>query len=296
MVSWCKKGAYNAQTSPKSELSGSSAQTLTTNVSMTLCDSQIRHQTHVLCGCTTFGTELKLGPKLIRPYAYCSLDKGVAYTRGGGDSARGTATSCAASHSAPVSLGLGTEVGACVRVHLLQKVLPQGRARHWVSRKVPPRVRALAGGVHGHAPGVALQHLPAVVRVERPRPVHLPFRQVRLQKREEVDEALPPDAAVGGHEQIIGDRPGPVRSEVMAVALEERAEGRAQGGDGGTGGVSEGAWALGLGALTSRLVYRGENYFRFFFFGRPKFGGGGIWYCSLEMKENFGIRPLVVAS
>ena len=54
------------KTSPKSELSGSSGQTLTTNVSMTLCDSQIRHQTHVLCGCTTFGTELKLGPKLIQ--------------------------------------------------------------------------------------------------------------------------------------------------------------------------------------------------------------------------------------
>ena len=45
---------------------GSSGQTLTTNVSMTLYDSQIRHQTHVLCGCTPFGTELKLGPKLIR--------------------------------------------------------------------------------------------------------------------------------------------------------------------------------------------------------------------------------------
>ena len=45
---------------------GSSGQTLTTNVSMTLRDSQIRHQTHVLCGCTMFGTELKLGPKLIR--------------------------------------------------------------------------------------------------------------------------------------------------------------------------------------------------------------------------------------
>ena len=36
-----------------------------TRVSMTLCDWQIR-QTHVLCGCTTFGTELKLGAKLIR--------------------------------------------------------------------------------------------------------------------------------------------------------------------------------------------------------------------------------------
>ena len=36
---------------------GSSGQTLTPNVPMTLCDWQIRHQTHVLCGCTTFGTE-----------------------------------------------------------------------------------------------------------------------------------------------------------------------------------------------------------------------------------------------
>ena len=62
---------------------GSSGQTLTTNVSTTLCDSQICHQAHVLCGCTTFGTELKLGPKLIRSLR-CSLDKGVAYARGGG--------------------------------------------------------------------------------------------------------------------------------------------------------------------------------------------------------------------
>ena len=45
---------------------GLSGQTRTTNVSMTLCDSQIRHETHVLCGCTMFGAELKLGPKLIR--------------------------------------------------------------------------------------------------------------------------------------------------------------------------------------------------------------------------------------
>ena len=63
---------------------GSSGQTLTTNVSMTLCDSQIHHETHVLCGCTTFGTELKLGPNQYGPYAYCGLDKGVVYTRGGG--------------------------------------------------------------------------------------------------------------------------------------------------------------------------------------------------------------------
>ena len=45
---------------------GSNGQTLTTNVSMTLCDSQICYQTHVLCGCTTFGTEGKFGTKLIR--------------------------------------------------------------------------------------------------------------------------------------------------------------------------------------------------------------------------------------
>ena len=44
---------------------GASGQTLTTNVYMTLCTRQIR-QTHVLCGCTTFVTELKLGTKLIR--------------------------------------------------------------------------------------------------------------------------------------------------------------------------------------------------------------------------------------
>ena len=44
---------------------GSSGQTLTTNVYMTLCTWQIR-QTHVLCGCTKFGVEVKLGTKLIQ--------------------------------------------------------------------------------------------------------------------------------------------------------------------------------------------------------------------------------------
>ena len=34
----------------------SGGQTLTKNVSMTLCNWQSCHQTHVLCGCTTFGT------------------------------------------------------------------------------------------------------------------------------------------------------------------------------------------------------------------------------------------------
>ena len=62
MVSWCKKGECNAQTSPKSELCGFKW----ANTHNKCVHSQIRQETHVLCGCTTFGTELKLGPKLIR--------------------------------------------------------------------------------------------------------------------------------------------------------------------------------------------------------------------------------------
>ena len=55
MVSWCEKGEYNAQKYPKNQSSaGSTGQTLTLNVSMTPCGWQICHQTHVLCGCTTF--------------------------------------------------------------------------------------------------------------------------------------------------------------------------------------------------------------------------------------------------
>ena len=56
MVNWCKKGEYNAQISLKSELCGFKWR-LTTDVSMTLRKWQICHQTHVLRGCTTFGTE-----------------------------------------------------------------------------------------------------------------------------------------------------------------------------------------------------------------------------------------------
>ena len=59
MVSWCKEGEYNAQYTLNQSYVGSSGQTLTTNVSMTPCDSQSHHQTHVLhvlyC---TFGTKL----------------------------------------------------------------------------------------------------------------------------------------------------------------------------------------------------------------------------------------------
>ena len=62
---------------------GSSGETLTTNVSMTLCDSQICHQTRVLCGCTTFGTKPNQVPNQYGPYTYCSLDKAVAHIMGG---------------------------------------------------------------------------------------------------------------------------------------------------------------------------------------------------------------------
>ena len=61
MMSWCKKGDIVHKYLQNQSNVGSSAQTLTTNVSMTLSNRQIRHQTRVSCGCTTFGTELKLG-------------------------------------------------------------------------------------------------------------------------------------------------------------------------------------------------------------------------------------------
>ena len=76
MVSWCKQGEDNAQYTQNQSYLGSSGQTLTTNVSMTPCDSLIPHQTHVLRGCTTFGTELKLGPKLIRSLRLLQLGQG----------------------------------------------------------------------------------------------------------------------------------------------------------------------------------------------------------------------------
>ena len=63
---------------------GSSGQTITTKVSMTPCNWQICHQTHVLCGCTTFCTELNKVRSYYGPYARCSLDKAEASTRGGG--------------------------------------------------------------------------------------------------------------------------------------------------------------------------------------------------------------------
>ena len=61
---------------------GSSGQTLSTNVSMTLCTWQFRHPClmwpHHIC------TESNWVPNPYSPYARCGLDKGVAITRGGG--------------------------------------------------------------------------------------------------------------------------------------------------------------------------------------------------------------------
>ena len=78
MVSRCKKGNIMHKYPQNKSYVGSSGQTLTTNVSMTLRNWQIRHQTHVLCGRTTFV------PNYYGPYAYYCLDKGVASSRGGG--------------------------------------------------------------------------------------------------------------------------------------------------------------------------------------------------------------------
>ena len=63
---------------------GSSGQRLTTNVSPTVCNWQMWRQTHVLCGRTTFRTQLNYVHNYYSPYTYCSLDEGVAYTRGEG--------------------------------------------------------------------------------------------------------------------------------------------------------------------------------------------------------------------
>ena len=44
------------------------------------------------------------------------------------------------------------------------------------------------------------------------------------------------------------------------------------------------------------LVRGGGGRFKRFFFGMTKIKEVKNWYCSLEMKENFGMRPLVAAS
>ena len=60
---------------------GSGGQTLTTNVSMTLCNWQICHQTHVLCSRTTFvPNEMRYQINTVPLY----LEQGRGYCRGGG--------------------------------------------------------------------------------------------------------------------------------------------------------------------------------------------------------------------
>ena len=46
--------------------------------------NEVQTQTHVLCGCTTFGTELKLGTKLMRSLRLLYLGQGRGYYKGGG--------------------------------------------------------------------------------------------------------------------------------------------------------------------------------------------------------------------
>ena len=49
---------------------------------MTLRNWQTRHQTHVLCGRTAFGTESNEVPNQYGPHTRCGLDTGVAETKG----------------------------------------------------------------------------------------------------------------------------------------------------------------------------------------------------------------------
>ena len=43
-------------------------------------------------------------------------------------------------------------------------------------------------------------------------------------------------------------------------------------------------------------LYRGGENFKRFFFRMTKIKGVKNWYCSLEMKEKFGMRPLAATS
>ena len=48
--------------------------------------------------------------------------------------------------------------------------------------------------------------------------------------------------------------------------------------------------------LWTRTSYRGGGEFKRFFFRMTKIKGVKNWYCSLEMKEHFGMRPLAATS
>ena len=65
---------------------GSSGQTLTKNVSMTLCSWQTCHQTHVLCGRTTFvANQIRYQINTVAT-PVVAWTKGVAYLQSGGKS------------------------------------------------------------------------------------------------------------------------------------------------------------------------------------------------------------------
>ena len=47
---------------------------------------------------------------------------------------------------------------------------------------------------------------------------------------------------------------------------------------------------------STSMDYRGGGNFKRFFFRTTKIKGVKNWYCSLEMKEKFGMRPLAATS
>ena len=51
-----------------------------------------------------------------------------------------------------------------------------------------------------------------------------------------------------------------------------------------------------LDMLSGQFRYRGGKIFKRFFFRLTKIKGVKNWYCSLEMKEKFGMRPLAATS
>ena len=77
-IAWCagagKENTTHNYPNNQSFVGSSGHPTLTTNVPMALCHWQICHQTHVLCGHTTFIPNQG-------PYAYCSLGRSVCPAR-----------------------------------------------------------------------------------------------------------------------------------------------------------------------------------------------------------------------
>ena len=83
MVSWCKKGEYNAQISPKSEPCGvkwANPHNKCVHDPMVTGKFVTKPMSYVAA---LHLYRIKLGLKLYIPYARCSFDKDVAFTRGG---------------------------------------------------------------------------------------------------------------------------------------------------------------------------------------------------------------------